>query len=65
MFEKSLDELVSRLDGFKSMQRNRVLDTRVVSVEGDDVFYAHAGQFLKCRSTVRDSQPVRLLWRLS
>ena len=40
------DELVSRLDGFKSMQRNRVLDTRVVSVEGDDVFYAHSSQLL-------------------
>mgnify|MGYP000231819905 FL=1 len=46
------DELVSRLDGFKSMQRNRVLDTRVVSVEGDDVFYAHSSQLLQTKCAV-------------
>ena len=53
MFEKSLDKLVSRLDGLKTVKRCSVLYTGIVCIKGDDVFYAHAGQFLKCRSTVQ------------
>ena len=31
----------------KAMQRNRILDTWIVSVECDDIFYTHIGKFLK------------------
>ena len=46
------DELVSRLNGFESMQRNRVLYTRIVGVEGDNVLYAHRGQLLQAECAV-------------
>ena len=44
------------------MQRNRVLDTRVVSVEGDDVFYAHSSQLLQTKCAVErlSSRPLVL-----
>ncbi len=47
------------------MQWDRILDSRIVSIESDDVFHTHLDQFLQCQCTVRDSLPVRLCWRLS
>ena len=35
------------------MQRSSILYTCVMSIEGDDIFYAHIDQFLQCRCTVK------------
>ena len=34
------------------MQWDRVLDSRIVSIESDDVFHTHLDQFLQCQCTV-------------
>lgn len=34
------------------MQWDRILDSRIVSIESDDVFHTHLDQFLQCQCTV-------------
>ena len=53
VLKKSLNELISRLDGLKTMKRSSILYTRIMCVKSDDVLYAHSGQFLECRCTVQ------------
>ena len=45
-------ELVGRHEGVEALKRDGVLDSGVVSVEGDDVGNAHPGQFLQSQGTV-------------
>ena len=51
--EDILDELISCLDRLETVKRDRVLDSWVMSVEGDDVFHAHVDQFLKADRAVQ------------
>ena len=45
-------ELVSRLNGIESVKRDRILYTRIMCIEGDDVVNTHADQLLKCQCAV-------------
>ena len=45
--EEPFDELISRLDSVKAVQRDRVHDAGIIGVKGDDVVDAHAYQFLE------------------
>ena len=47
------EELVGRHEGIESMKRNRILYTRVVCIECDDVGYAHGSQLLKRKRAVQ------------
>ena len=50
---------------FQTMQWDRVLNTRIMRIEGDDIFHTHLDQFRSASAQSRDSLPVRLCWRLS
>ena len=45
--QKAFDELVSRLDGVKAVERNGVLYAGVVSIKGNDIVDTHAGELLQ------------------
>src|SRR5699024_9617023 len=51
--QQVLDELIGGLYGFKAMQRNRVLNSGIMGVEGDDVFHAHVHQLLQRDGAVK------------
>ena len=51
--QQTLDELVSRLDGFKAMQRDCVLYSGTMCVEGDNVVNAHLNQLLQSKCAVK------------
>ena len=50
---KELDELVRRHYILKTVQRNSIYYTRVMSIKGYDVINAHADKFLKCYCAVQ------------
>ena len=45
--QKTFDELISRLYGVKTVERDRVHDAGIMRVEGDDIVDAHADQLLQ------------------
>ena len=51
--QQPLDKLVSGLYGFESVERNGILYSGVMGVEGDDVVHTHLHQFLKGQCTVQ------------
>ena len=52
MGEQGFYKLVSRHEVIKAAKRDRVLDTRVVGVKGDDVGDTHGDQLLERHSAV-------------
>ena len=52
IFQQIFDKLVNRLNGLKTLERNRVLDTRIVCVKGNDILNAHIYQLLQCQRAV-------------
>ena len=46
------DKLIGGLYGFEAVQRDRVLHSRIVSVESDDILHSHIRQLLKRQSAV-------------
>ena len=53
MLQKTLNKLIGRLNCFKTMQRDRILDTRIMRIKGDDVVNTHAYKLLQCDGTVQ------------
>ena len=51
--KKGFHELVRRIEVVEAVQRNRILDSRVVCIEGKDVGDAHVNQFLKRQGAVQ------------
>ena len=51
--QKSLDELVSRLNSVKTVERDCVLHSGIVSIKGDDIVHAHTGKFLQSDRAVQ------------
>ena len=51
--EQSLDKLICSLYRLETMERNGVLHTGIMGVEGDDIVYAHIGQLLKSQRAVQ------------
>ena len=51
--QETLDKLISRLDGIKSIERDRVLDTGVMSVEGENIIDSHTDELLQSECAVQ------------
>ena len=51
--EQCLDKLVSRLYSLKTMQWNRILDTRIMRIKGDDIVHTHRYQLLQSQCAVQ------------
>ena len=47
MQHQTLDELIDRHDGVETVQRDGVLDTGIVCIEGDNIVNAHPDQLLQ------------------
>ena len=52
MMQQALQHLVGRHDVVEAHGGHSVLDAGVMSVEGDDVFYAHSSQLLQTKCAV-------------
>ena len=51
--EKIFNKLICRLHGFKAVERDCVLYSGVVGIEGDDIVHTHFYKLLKCDGTVQ------------
>ena len=53
MLQQTFDKLVCRRNSFKTIQRDRILYTRIMCIEGDDIVNTHAGKLLQSQCTVK------------
>ena len=53
MLQKTLNKLIGWLNCFKTMQWNRILDTWIMRIKGDDVVNTHVYKLLQCDGTVQ------------
>ena len=51
--KKGFHELVRRIEVVETVQRNRILDSRVMGIEGKNIGDAHVDQFLKRQGAVQ------------
>ena len=59
--QKALDELIGGGDRLKSVQRDCVLHTRIMSVKGNDIVHSHAYQLLQGKGTVQRLPSIALM----